>query len=531
MKHDLLKASALFLYLLAPSMLVLHTGLVHGIGTAVAIVLYSTFVLLCPVLLFSSIRNYFLVLSPLALLIPPYCYVTLAYRSVPGDALVSSAIHTNAVRSLEVILSFGWKAWLIPFSVILYVAIASTIRRDFHLSGKARKTILATLLMYAMLSMGVREALGHYLTTPPFFERYTANLAFPSSLIMSVYRVMDRGLAQKDESVKGAMAVQAPESKIVVLVIGESVRSDHLGINGYSRNTTPHLGSLGSDLISFPDVATTANWTNGAVPNIVSVPYGKGRASLLQTFREAGFRTAWFSNQERSTYGRNAEVVDYAESSIDFHFRKDMDLLPLFGAFVRQAGPYQFIVLHMNGSHIPYDSRYPADSKVFRPTLSDIGVTSPQPVHKQEAINSYDNSIVETDRFLHGVISILVGTNVPAVMIYTSDHGENLFDDHRERFMHAMSPPTRYDTHVPLLVWMSGAYKKAYPVLESVIRSNSSKRISHANVFASLLDMGGVEAENYSPVNSFASPQFVEKNRMVMTSSTGDVSVSFETLE
>src|SRR5689334_4999333 len=98
------------------------------------------------------------------------------------------------------------------------------------------------------------------------------------------------------------------------------------------------LDSYGSALLSFNDAASTANYTNTAVPNLVTLPIQNSRATLVQTFKEAGFKTAWFSNQESMAYGKVADVFDYANSSFDFHLRKDTSLLPLFESFVRQAG-------------------------------------------------------------------------------------------------------------------------------------------------------------------------------------------------
>ena len=41
----------------------------------------------------------------------------------------------------------------------------------------------------------------------------------------------------------------------------------------------------------------------------------------------------------------------------------------------------------------------------------------------------------------------------PALIVFTSDHGENLFDDERQRFMHAHPDASRWDLEVPLMFW------------------------------------------------------------------------------
>jgi len=516
LKKDYLKMLGLFFWLWLPSMLVLLTNQTQDNGEKFAVLTFSFFILLCPLLIFTKFKHYFLFWTPLTLLIPPYVYLTAIYQSVPSDALVSAAIYTNIIRSAEVVFSFGWKVWLIPISVTTYFIFARTISSDLKISKDSRKKLLAFLLMYAMLSMAGRQAFAHIIEIPPLFEEYTANLTFPSNLIFSVSRIIKHERHQAElGSVHGRQFNSQP--MLVVLVIGESVRSDHMGINGYSRNTTPLLNAYGSDLISFKDVASTANWTQGAIPNIVSQPIEKYRATLVQTFKEAGFSTAWLSNQEPSPFSKVADVSEHATTSFDFHLRKDASLFPLFESFVRQSGPQQFIVLHMIGSHIPYEERYTANSKLFSPTLYDIGISEPRPEYKAETINSYDNTIIEMDKFLDRVISLLNIENRPAVMLFTSDHGENLFDDERQLFMHAQPVPTRYDTHVPMLVWMNSHYQNAYPAIVGAIYANTQKKISHINIFPTILDMARLEWDSQSAKNSFASTEFTEKRREIIS--------------
>ncbi len=516
MRPDVAKAALLAGWLWLPSLAVLTCDHVQTAGEVCALLGLSLFLLACPLVLVPRVRWYFLLWAPLALLVLPYCYLTLVYGSVPGDALLASALHTSAAMSRQVLAAFGWQLWLVPLSWLAYVALAWSLRGDWQLAPQARKRLLAGLLMTAMLALSARQTLARYVRLPPLFEQATANLAFPSGLALALLRLSRHGdQGAPFASVHGRPAGGA-QPLLVVLVVGESLRSDHLGLNGYARNTTPQLAALGSELLSFPDVASTANWTNQAVPGIVSLPLAAQQASVLQTFAEAGFRTAWLSNQEQIRYSRGADVAEYALNSQDFHLRTDANLLPMFTSFVRQAGPRQFVVLHMIGSHVPYEERYLADSKVFRPTLSDLGVDQPLPADKAAAINSYDNTVVEADQFLARVIEVLRRERRPAVLLFTADHGENLFDDQRHLFMHAQKGPTRYDTHVPLLAWMNAAYRARYPALAQALAANRLKKISHAGVFATLLELGDVDWDGRDQQRSFASASYLEGRRAVL---------------
>ena len=503
-------------WLWLPSLAVLTSDQLQTTGEVFSLLGLSLFLLACPLVLVPRVRWYFLLWAPLALLVLPYCYLTLVYGSVPGDALLASALHTSPAMSRQVLAAFGWRLWLVPVSWLAYLALAWSLRRDWRLAPLARKRLLAGLLMTVMLALVARQTLAQYVRLPPVFEQSTANLAFPSGLAMSLLRLSRHDAPGTPFASVHGQPADGAQPLLVVLVVGESLRSDHLGINGYARNTTPHLAALGSELLSFPDVASTANWTDQAVPGIVSLPLGQQQANVLQTFSEAGFRTAWLSNQEQSRHSRVADVVEHATSSQDFHLRTDANLLPMFSSFVRQAGPRQFVVLHMIGSHIPYEERYTADSKVFSPTLRDLGVDQPLPKDKAAAINSYDNTIIESDKFLARVIELLGHEQRPAVLLFTSDHGENLFDDQRHLFMHAQKGPTRYDTHVPLLAWMNGAYRARYPAVAQALSANRLKKISHVSVFATLLDLGAVSWNGRDERRSVASAGYLETPREVL---------------
>lgn len=514
MKQDYPKFFALFLCLWLPSLIVLTTNQVQSINEAIAIIFFSLFVLLCPLVLFTRVKHFFIIWTPLVPLILPYVYLTLFYHCVPSDALISTSIHQDILRTAEVVFAFGWKVWLIPISAIIYFVVARKIHIDSKLSNLGRKKLLAGLLIYAMVGMVGRQAFAQVIKMPPLFEEYPATLTFPSNLFLSISHSYEHEANLSEFTSIHGRSSNETQPVIVVLIIGESVRADHLALNGYSRNTTPMLRSYGSELISFKDVAASANYTLSAVPNLVTLPIHSSYATLVQTFKEAGFKTAWFSNQESGWFGEVADISDFASSSFDFHLRKDTGLLPRFECFVRQGGTKQFIVLHMNGSHFPYEERYDADSRVFTPTLTDIGMhDEPHSEQKIATINSYDNTIIEMDKFLARVISILASEKNPAVMLFTSDHGENLFDDERQLFLHAQSVPTHYDTNVPLMVWANSSYKNSFSSNMSALQANVQKKISHTNVFPTLLEMGGVEWDGKSLRVSLASTEFTEKNR------------------
>ncbi len=512
-----LKALVLALWLWLPTLFVLGTDQVASAGDVLALLGFSLFILAAPLLLLPRLRHYFLLMWPLALLAGPYSFLTYFFHSVPGDALLLAALDTSWAQKREVVMSFGWIVLLVPLSAVAYAVLAWSLPRQWRLGREGRQRLLAALLLYAAVGVCSKAWLSHAVPVPPLMEASTANLAFPSSLFLAGARVLNHTRQYAHFGSVHGKFEDGQQPLLVVMVIGESLRVDHLGINGYARNTTPGLAALGPDLLSFRDAVATANSTSLAVADMVLSQTDRGLVPLVQTFREAGFQTAWISNQEPNyMYSGGAHVAEHADNALGDRLRGDNALLPLFGSFVRQAGPRQFVVLHIHGSHYPYDDRYDAEARVFTPTLTELGKGGMLgPADKQAAINSYDNTVAATDRFLSKVIAVLSKENRPAVFLFASDHGENLFDDERALFMHAQREPSTYDLRVPLLVWMNQQYRSRYPQLEAGLRANQGRRIGHTRLFPTMLELGRVGWQGADPHASFAAPGYQEPVRIV----------------
>ena len=58
------------------------------------------------------------------------------------------------------------------------------------------------------------------------------------------------------------------QRELVILVVGEAVRADHFGLNGYSRQTTPLLKK--EDVINFPRFMSCGTETAVSVPCMFS---------------------------------------------------------------------------------------------------------------------------------------------------------------------------------------------------------------------------------------------------------------------
>lgn len=110
---------------------------------------------------------------------------------------------------------------------------------------------------------------------------------------------------------------------------------------------------------------------------------------------------------------------------------------------------------------------------------------------------------------LANLIDELDRTGRPAALIYVSDHGEDIFDDSRGRFLHASPVPTYWQLHVPMLVWTSRSYDAIYPEKAEALKANADAQVSSsASVFHTLLDLAGIRSPYFQPGLSLSSHEY-----------------------
>lgn len=291
----------------------------------------------------------------------------------------------------------------------------------------------------------------------------------------------------------------ASEREIYVLVIGETARAYSFGLYGYGRNTTPMLQHT-AGLTVFSDAITQSNTTHKSVPMLMSAASADdhGRIyrekGIITAFREAGFHTTFISNQRPNhsfidIFGKEADEWKFIKEESKRNNMYDDEMIKTVNDIINKKRKKELIVLHTYGSHFNYRERYRPDEAVFTPDNASEAKAS----NRQQLLNAYDNSIRNTDHFLSLLIRELNRSGAISAMIYTSDHGENIFDDSRRLFLHASPIPSYYELHVPLLVWLSPSYRQMFAAEANAVGSNSRKSVAtSASVFHTMLSLAGI---------------------------------------
>lgn len=313
------------------------------------------------------------------------------------------------------------------------------------------------------------------------------------------------------------------EREVYLLVVGETSRADNWQLLGYDRETNPRLSAM-ERLVAFPKAITQSNTTHKSVPMMLSDLTAadfdsiNSRKSVISAFKEAGFHTVFLSNQRRNGsyidyFGLEADSVVFLKDDGREHF--DGELVSIVDRCLADTSKRkQFIVLHTYGSHFNYRDRYDDRFSHFLPDRTVDANSS----HRAELINAFDNTVRYIDSYLADLMVAVESGRWSGAVVYASDHGEDIFDDERNRFLHASPVPTASQLHVPALVWLSSAYTDRHPgKLENLIGNRECYVSPSVSLFHTIVDLAGIDFSRRDSTLSLASGSYSEPAKCYLT--------------
>ena len=415
------------------------------------------------------------------------------------------------------------------------------IRRDSRLSVSFQQRVRHWAMQIG--AIGLFCLLASYLVVDDYRMR---NQLYPVNICYNLYLAFERNAASENYreasrdfrfDARSEHSADAPEG--YVMVVGETARAHNFSLYGYPRNTNPLLSKT-PGIKAFPNATTQSNTTHKSVPMLLSAASAEDferlfhEKGILAAFKEAGFHTVFISNQLP-----NHSFIDFLGEQADEHYflkkedasqgnhydedllQKLDEILPLADASSSAHYHYRyrklFVVLHSYGSHFNYQERYPRSFAYFKPDSR----SEAKPENRRDLLNAYDNTIRYTDYILHGIIERLqkwegiqtktdgVYVQPTSAMLYTSDHGENIFDDERSLFLHAAPKASDYELHVPFIIWTSNGFSKQYPDILKALGENRSKQVqSSLSAFHTMLGIGGIQTRYRLDEYSVASGKY-----------------------
>jgi glucan phosphoethanolaminetransferase (alkaline phosphatase superfamily) len=278
-----------------------------------------------------------------------------------------------------------------------------------------------------------------------------------------------------------------------VLVIGESVRSDRLKACGNPRDVTP----AANPLLVFCDVTSGSSSTHTSVPLLVSrenpgqIVRVSRDATFMKAFEQAGFQTSWLSVQDAQIAWPDGQSAQYLAAS-----RTDAASLSApFRKGLQAPSGRKLIVVHAYNAHFNYCDRYEQAHALVKVDCAKFKDSLPSVDTRSSWLGAYDNATQESMRFIDELIETLKEQRGEVFLLYTPDHGENLLDDDRELFQHALAFPTRWDTRVPAIVWANDSWRSSHRGQWEQLVRNLRAPLTHGDVVPTLLGAASIDYE------------------------------------
>ncbi len=439
-------------------------------------------------------------------------YFMNTYNVVIDDSMIRNMMQTDMKESMD-LLSVKQVLYFIFFGLLpAYVVYKSRIHyRKFkpELLSKLKHLFALALLMGLIIFVFFKHYSSFVREHKPL--RYTAN---PTYWIYSVGNYINTTLTSGELVITPTgtdakvVKKEKTQPKLVILVVGEATRADHFSLNGYKKETNPQLKK--EDIINFPNVYSCGTSTAVSVPCMFSYydkssyNFKKGlkKENILDVLNHTNnISILWRDNNSNSKgVALRIPYQNYKSNQsnticIEDECRDEGMLVGLNTYIVEQRGKDILIVLHQMGNHGPaYYKRYPKAFEKFTPVCETNQLEA---CTQEEINNAYDNAILYTDDFLVKTIDLLkqYDKTHQTAMIYMSDHGESLGENNI--YLHGlpyfMAPDAQI--HIPALVWANDSLKNSFDLTQI----DATKKVTHDNLFHSLLGLFEVQTEVYQP--------------------------------
>lgn len=257
----------------------------------------------------------------------------------------------------------------------------------------------------------------------------------------------------------------AATQRNVILIVGDALRADHMSLYGYPRTTTPFLEKLAQQrqaIIIGQTRSACAESTCGLLALAASRPVHEMPHvpfTLHDILRRHGYQVHMILGGDHTNFYGLKDAYGKVDSFYDGSNQKSRymndDLLVLDRVVELpdhqplQPVMLQFHLMSTHGLGLRHEAarKYLPSSNYYRWPIQGI---PPKPADIPNAINYYDNGMVQFDQMVDQLLTRLQhkGYLQNALVIITGDHGEMLGE--HDRFGHAHQV-NEGALHIPLI--------------------------------------------------------------------------------
>lgn len=351
-------------------------------------------------------------------------------------------------------------------------------------------------------------------------------------------------ITAKLESGSVSNAKKEGTGELYVLVIGESLSRDNMGVYNHSIDNTPFLSDLATkdNTILFNNAyssfvntvpSVTASFSQGNIHTGLTFPQGE---NLISMAKKSGIKTHWISNQVKNgnadtPIGAISSLADISFFTTNYVFdgsysqKPDMVLIPHLEKLSQEldSSKNNFVIVHIMGNHSPYYNRVPSDypqikinksSQIGRLVLdAELFSTT---FNEATNYDHYLTAVKYNDEFMAKLYDIFANRPDFQAFVYYSDHAEavhyvGVLDEKAKsapvgrhnvaQFSYAMS-------RIPFIVNVSDSFKSKYSSTFNALNDNKNEIVTNDTLYDFMLDLMQVKSEAINYKLSAANPEF-----------------------
>ncbi|MFJ5253827.1 phosphoethanolamine transferase CptA [Pseudomonas sp. NPDC088414] len=429
---------------------------------------------------------------------------------------------------------FAW--WMIP-AFLAHTAFAyflwTRLRPVYMPRGRA--FVAAIAIVFAVVGYPLIKQTQRTGSFAGGFEKFEDRIepAVPWQMAVAYHRYLDTLAGMQDmlhstskvPPLHNLKAADADKPSTLVLVIGESTNRQRMSLYGYGRKTTPELDKLKDQLAVFDNVITPRPYTIEALQQVLTFADEENpdlylsTPSLVSMMKQAGYKTFWITNQQTMTK-RNTMLTTFSEQADEQVYlnnnrnqnaaQYDGDVIEPFNKALTDPAQRKLIVVHLLGTHMSYQYRYPPTFDKFQ---DRTGVPAGVRDDQVPTYNSYDNAVLYNDFVVSSLIKDYAKSDPNGFLLYLSDHGEDVFDSAGHNTLgRNENKPTAPMYTIPFMAWASPKWRESH---DWNFAADLGRPYSSSHLIHTWADLAGLSFDELDRSKSLVSDSFKPRPLMI----------------
>ena len=446
---------------------------------------------------YTNNKSALLVLDAFMLLLCMPPVITYVHYLIYGYPIIYEEMlavyNTNIKEAMEWGISYvGWgnillllMGILIIYAFVHYWRIRMSEGYDGVLERRRKYIVLAVtiaLFYYPLLTLSKTDCVGYFVLA----AQYSNDIKHYSQDIAEKYNTI--------QFLNNTQICDTPHT--VIMVVGESACRDLMKAynTDYRYDNTPWLSLCKNDsnFIVFNNAYACQSLTQQVLQNALTEqsyyndkPFLEAM-NIIDIAKKKGYKTYWITDLEGDDGASTFSLVASRSDEV-IHTNGEYDDSMLEGLKQIDANENNFIILHGRGSHSAYSERYPKEKALFEE--GDI-----------EA--EYSNALLYVDDFLKNVYHYGVEHLNLQVMVYYSDHGENL------QTGHGPSDHSFDKVRIPMFVYLGKEYQNKNQDKFQQLLSRKDDFYTNDMIYNTLCGILNAESNYYDAGEDFSSKDY-----------------------